>query len=178
MAESQVLREKRRSVARRTARQERYAEVLETHGAGLSRVVAAYADRAEDREDLRQEFALALWRALAQYREEASLKTFAYRIATNVAVSFLRRRRATEPVLEPHDGSPSAEEQLSEEGRRRRLRAAIDGLPLNLRQVVLLRLEELSYAEIGAVLGLTEKNVSVRLTRARARLREQMGDPA
>ncbi len=161
-------------MADRHASQRRlYAEVLEAHGPGLARVVGAYAP-AEDREDLRQEFALALWTALPRYRGGASLKTFAYRIATNLSISYLRRRRPMEPIAETKDEAPSPEETLGRAGERKRLGHAIDGLSLNLRQVVLLRLEGLSYAEIGMVLGLTEKNVSVRLTRARNQLREHM----
>ncbi|MEM9459398.1 MAG: sigma-70 family RNA polymerase sigma factor [Myxococcota bacterium] len=157
---------------------QRYAEVLEAHGPGLARVVGAYARRPEDREDLRQEFALALWKALPRYGEEASLKTFAYRIATNLSISHLRRRRPAEavgePVGEPPDRTPSPEAALEKADEGLRLRRAIEQLPLSLRQVVTLRLENLSYAEIGKVLGLTQKNVSVRLTRARKRLRRSI----
>ena len=55
---------------------------------------------------------------------------------------------------------------------------AMRRLPVMHRQVIVLALEDLEYREIAAVLGISENNVGVRLNRARARLRELMGDPA
>ncbi len=53
--------------------------------------------------------------------------------------------------------------------------AAIRTLPLIQREVITLTLEELSQAEIGEVLGITENNVAVRLNRARKSLRRLLG---
>lgn len=158
------------------SRRERYASVLQAHGKGLARVVGSYASGPTEQEDLVQELALALWQALPRFRGEASLKTFAYRVATNLAITHVRRRRAHAPLHEAPDDSPSPENVAERSHQRRRLRQAIAALPLSLRQVVALRLEELSYAEIGDVLGISETNVSVRLTRARKQLRERLGE--
>lgn len=79
---------------------------------------------------------------------------------------------------EQPDRTPSPEAALAKADEGLRLRRAIEALPLSLRQVVTLRLESLSYAEIGKVLGLTQKNVSVRLTRARERLRQSIEEAA
>jgi len=53
--------------------------------------------------------------------------------------------------------------------------SAIQTLPVTHRQIIVLMLEGLSYAEIGEVLGITENNVAVRLTRARKALKDAMG---
>ena len=58
--------------------------------------------------------------------------------------------------------------------QRDTLRSAIQRLPLAFRQVIMLTLEELSQAEIGEVLGITENNVGVRLSRARKALKEAL----
>ena len=156
-------------------RRERYMQVLEAHGESLARVARSYAKGPTEHEDLIQEVALGLWKALPSFRGEATLKTFAYRIATNVAISHLRRRRIHEPMPEGADDAPSPETALERAAERRRLRRAIEALPMSLRQVVVLRLEDLTYAEISGVMGITESNVSVRLTRARRQLREDLG---
>lgn len=160
------------------ANQELYSEVLAKHGPGLARVVAAYAHGAADREDLRQEFALALWKALPTHRGDSSLKTFAYRIATNLGISYLRSRRILLGERETEHKGPNPAAALEKADERARLRAAVDDLPLRLRQVVLLRLEGLRHAEIADVLGLTETNVSVRLSRAHKRLRAILQEDA
>lgn len=64
---------------------------------------------------------------------------------------------------------------LSIEQRRERLQAAVQSLPMGLRQVVVLTLEGLSHAEVADVVGITENNVAVRLTRARAALSRRLG---
>jgi RNA polymerase sigma-70 factor (ECF subfamily) len=156
-------------------RELRYLKVMEDYGPGLARVASSYARGIAEREDLSQEIAMALWTALAGYRGDASLRTFAYRIAHNRAVTHLRRRRPSAVEVDLVDPHAGAEDELGASQRRAWLASAVQGLPLGLRQVVSLRLEDMSYAEIAEIVGITEKNVSVRLTRARSLLRERMG---
>jgi RNA polymerase sigma-70 factor (ECF subfamily) len=72
------------------------------------------------------------------------------------------------------DTKPGPERAAIAAGDRDHLLRAIRELPLGLRQVISLALEDLPNAEISAVLGITENNVAVRLTRARAVLRDRM----
>jgi RNA polymerase sigma factor (sigma-70 family) len=59
----------------------------------LQRLAGAYVDAREDREDLVQEIAAALWRALPNYRAESSERTWLYRIAHNVAITATVKQR-------------------------------------------------------------------------------------
>ena len=63
---------------------------------------------------------------------------------------------------------------LSQQQRQDRLRAAVQALPIGMRQVIVLTLEGLSNAEVADVVGISENNVAVRLTRARAELARQL----
>ena len=159
-------------------RKARYAEVMGQWGRGLRRVAANYSANTSEREDLQQEITLAIWRALPSFRGEASLRTFTFRIAHNCGINHIRKRRrnSTSPPVEPVDTTPSAERLLARRDQRQRLLDAIATLPLGSRQVLTLHLEGLSYAEIADVVGITETNVSVRLTRARKALRQRLGD--
>ncbi|HET8932500.1 MAG TPA: sigma-70 family RNA polymerase sigma factor [Polyangiales bacterium] len=153
------------------------AHILAEYGPSLGRVVAAYAGSNADREDLAQEIALALVRALPRYRGESSLRTYVLRIAHNCGVRHSSRRPAPGQLLDEAQhrvSSPNPEqaalaqqhiEQLAEELRR---------LPLGMRQVLSLTLEGLSQSEIAEVLALSENVVSVRLHRARKMLRERL----
>ena len=58
---------------------------------------------------------------------------------------------------------------------RKRLMSAIQSLPVTHRQMIVLMLEGLSYGEIAEVMGITENNVAVRLTRARRALKDALG---
>jgi RNA polymerase sigma-70 factor (ECF subfamily) len=112
---------------------------------------------------------------LPRFRGECSERTFLYRIAHNRAISYLGRRPL--PLVDGNEhlevtaADPDPEKALSIEQEGQRLLDAIRQLPLPYAQVVTLTLEELSYAEIGEVLGISETNVGARLTRARDMLR-------
>jgi RNA polymerase sigma factor (sigma-70 family) len=75
---------------------------------------------------------------------------------------------------EPHDPAPDPESGLAREQTAERLRRAIHRLPLVYRQVIMLALEDMGYAEIAEVLGISESNVGARLSRARQLLRESL----
>lgn len=147
--------------------------------AALKRVAASYLPAGPERDDLAQEIALALHLALPQFRGESSLRTFALRIAHNVALRHVTRQRArdrreTAEDLERADAAPGPEARLSEKRSSERLLRAVRALPLSLRAVITLALEELSGPEISQVLGISENAVHIRLHRARAQLRASL----
>ncbi len=161
------------------ALEQRYDRILQEHGPALRRVAAAYEADPSRREDLLQEICLALWQALPRFREEATERTFAFRIAHNRGLTHGWRARGSvtadlNEAGELADPRQDPESELHEGERRDRLREAIRRLPLAARQVVVLSLEGLSQREIGDVLGITENNVAVRLTRARKLLRQAL----
>lgn len=158
-----------------------FDEVLREEGAALRRVAASYERDRALQQDLFQEICLAVWRALPGFRGEASLRTFVFRIAHNRATSHVvQRSRLRETDLEradpPEPPGCAAEETLDVQRRAERLRLAIVALPLPMRQVLTLALEGLPHREIGEVLGLSEGNVAVRLSRARRALRRLLGE--
>ena len=161
---------------------QRFTTLMKAEGAALARLAGSYARTAGDREDLFQDIAVAIWQALPRFRGECSERTFLFRIAHNRGIAHLARRRVLTVEagedLELRDARPDPEQSLSAEQQGRRLRDAVVALPVVYRQVVTLALEGLSYAEIGAVLGITESNVGARLTRARQMLRTRLKGPS
>jgi RNA polymerase sigma-70 factor (ECF subfamily) len=155
----------------------RFDRLLAENGGALARLAASYANSAADRDDLAQEIALAIWRALPNFRGECSERTFLFRIAHNRAVTYLTRRRTLSGAameFEVADTAPTPEAGLAREEQGARLRRAVRSLPLLYRQVVTLMLEGMEYDEIAQVLGISESNVGARLSRARQMLRELM----
>jgi len=152
--------------------------LLAANGPALVRLAASYVNTPSDRDDLLQEIALAVWQALRTFRGECSARTFLFRIAHNRAIAHLARSRPRFPTAgdeaEAHDPAPDPETGLAREQTAERLRRAIHGLPLVYRQAIMLALEDMGYAEIAEVLGISEGNVGARLTRARQLLRESL----
>lgn len=167
-----------------------FERVLATYAPSLSRLAASYESRPALREELLQDIAFALWRALPSFRGESSEKTFVMRIATNRALSHIATRQ-TEKGMHPFsvveqekgcvpscvpDPAPRPDEMAARVQMAARLQQAVGELPLPLRQVLVLAFEGLSHEEIARVLGLTAGNVAVRLHRGKGLLRQVLGE--
>jgi RNA polymerase sigma-70 factor (ECF subfamily) len=153
----------------------RLEALLAAHGPGVGRVAGLYARGAADRADLVQEIWFGVWRALPGFRGECSERTFVFRVAHNRGISHSMARRRDHVELDAAgelvDLAPGPERLTEQEQARARLFAAVRRLPPSLREPVALKLEGFSDREIAEVLGITENNAAVRLTRARAALR-------
>lgn len=153
-----------------------FQALLEQHQKILFKVANSYCRNAEDRRDLVQEISLQLWRAFPRYDRARSFPTWMYRIALNVAISFARRagRRVMQPLAEDDSATGSdavqaiSQEQDDQAAALQRYISRLDDLN---RALLLLYLEEHSYREIAAVLGITETNVATKIARLKLRIR-------
>jgi RNA polymerase sigma-70 factor, ECF subfamily len=148
-------------------------------------------------EDLAQEVFLRLYRALPEFRGDAAISTYLYRIVINVAQDEWKRRRkerehvANEPEIFNDEGEAGAwienmpadalcceharnpEQRFAEAQVQRAVEDALLDLPENERAVIVLyHQEERSYEGISAVLGLPVNTVRTHLHRGRKRLSE------
>ena len=109
--------------------EQRFDALLFAHGPSLARLAASYARRASEHDDLFQEIAFALWRALPGFRGECSERTFVFRIAHNRGISYLARRRpptgANDEERELPDRRPTPVRALSAHEESERLARAV-----------------------------------------------------
>lgn len=130
-----------------------------------------YSRRGTTVEDLIQEASVALWRdrerllSLSRGPQQAAL---VWKIARNAVIDDLRRIRSSEPLPENYEEVSEDHSMLQELHERIALLEEPD------RTIVNMQLEGYSYEEIGSHLGMTEKNVSVRLVRIKDKLRKLM----
>lgn len=166
-------------------RRDLFDRAVSEYGDALWRLTAGYAADRHDREDLRQDIHVALWKALHRFRGDCSLRTFVYRIAHNRGLSHRARmgrrdHRSLDHVV-LRDPRPGPAERTATARRREVLHEAIRRLSPTYRQTVMLHLDGLTNGEIAEVLGLSAGNVAVRLTRARKALKKILeggeGDP-
>ena len=154
---------------------------LGEHGSSVMKVARAYTLTSEECHDLAQEILLQAWRSLPKFEGKANAATWFYRVALNTAMNWHRkdgrRRSRQQPLLEVQalatEGSNSAE-QAQQRDTVEQLYKAIHQLPKTDAALVLLYLDELSYREMAAVLGISESNVGVKLNRAKKALSELM----
>ncbi|HZI18874.1 MAG TPA: sigma-70 family RNA polymerase sigma factor [Pyrinomonadaceae bacterium] len=142
--------------------------------------------------DLAQETFMRVYAAAERYQSSYAFSTYIYRIATNLAISELRRRRRRKLVsltgffrgrddgeescdLDMPDEAALQDATLVEDERRQAVARAIATLPEKYRAPLVLRdVEGKSYEEIACVLEMSEGTVKSRINRARAFLREKL----
>lgn len=167
-----------RSCAERaqTGDQAAYAELVRRYQTRLYRFVLRMVGSPDEALDLAQDAFVRAWQALPEWRPDAKFHTWLFRIASNAALDALRRRKIVEFVpleetFEAASGEPGPARRLEIAQALRGLEAALRSLPAEQREILLLReVEDLSYEEIGAVLGIAEGTVKSRLARARVAL--------
>ena len=143
----------------------------------------------EDAFDLSQEAFLRAWRALAQYQFEAEFSTWLFRLTRNVCIDFLRKqkRQPTVPLETEQDGetlelplpdsAPGPEELALHDEKRRVLAEAMQALPEEQREILILRVvNDLPYERIAEILDLQLGTVKSRLARARMQLKKILAD--
>lgn len=129
----------------------------------------------EEVNDLFQEVLIRLWQGFDNYKGNSKERTWIYRVALNTCISFDRKKRRhnKKQVYMGDDlfGCNEHDSQQTEVLHKRITRLR----PLD-RAIVLLWLEDISYEEIGSIIGITAKNVSVRLYRIREQLKNMSND--
>jgi RNA polymerase sigma factor (sigma-70 family) len=160
-------------------RGQQFQELLERHRGIVFKVANTYTRDAHDMADLVQEIATQAWRAFAKYDGVRPFSTWLYRIALNVAISFVRNSAQHERHVEPfdvefHDVIGSAVPDAEGDESRRLLYHCIDRLDSLNRALLLLYLDERSQREIAEILGISETNVATKIGRLKERLRNDM----
>ena len=153
-----------------------FAEIVRENKTTIYTVCYMFSDDREEVEDLFQEVLVALWQGLGSFRGESALRSWIYRISLNTCISAdrKRRRRADSVRL---DMNINLFADTDEDSRQvQMLRKRIGKLGVFDRAIILLWLENLSYEEIGAIVGISAKNVSVRLVRIREQLKNMSNE--
>jgi RNA polymerase sigma-70 factor (ECF subfamily) len=165
-----------------------FEELVGKYQARLVALMHHLTGNAEEAEDLAQEVFFRVYRSRKKYRARAKFSTWLFTIANNLALNALRARqrrpvvplqvndsgplgpRPAEQLVRDKGGQPSQPMQQAELAEV--IRRALDTLNERQRVAVLLnKFEEMNYAEIAEVMGLTTKGVKSLLSRARTNLR-------
>jgi len=161
--------------------QRAFAELVRRHQDRVFRFVLRMTGSRDESMDLTQDTFMKAWQALPRWEPQAQFGTWLFQIARNGALDLLRRRRTLEfvPIEEDEDfvaQQLAPDEQVDLRQRYGLLDAVLRELPLEHREILLLReVEQLSYTEIAATLGIQEGTVKSRIARARAALLERYG---
>jgi len=161
----------------------RYTEAAAKHGAALQRLARASEANPERRRDLLQEMHVALWRSFAGFDDRCAMSTWVYRVAHNVAASYVAKERRTHQgavALDVIADLPDVADigaQLEQSDAIERLNAIIRRLGMPDRQIITLYLEGLDAAAIAEVVGLSPGAVATRVSRVKSHLARLVQEP-
>lgn len=155
-----------------------FEDLIDSNRPRLLRLCRIYAKTREDQEDLFQEIAYQIWRSMKNFRGEAQIETFLYRIALNTALLFQARQKRRPPSVEIAQSDPAFEmnlhEKLDKADKISWLHEAIKTLKPIEQSLIFLYLEEMSYEEISHVTGLKANHVGVKLNRIKKKLSQKI----
>lgn len=157
-----------------------FTQWMTEHEKLLRHIITGFEAKPAIQDELFQEVALNIWRALPKFRHDSAVKTFVARIAHNVLATHVAKAvRTVKADQDINDVSQEAEtdqqqptpfQSLDQKQRQQKLAMCIRQLKLEQQQVITLALEGMSYQEIADVLAITSNHVGVRLKRAKAAL--------
>lgn len=177
--------------ATRTGDEDAFAQLVSRYRNQITSYIYRMTSDYDGAVDLAQETFVRVYRAADRYQTSYAFSTYIYRIATNLAISELRKRKRRKLVsltgffqskegaepqeFNPPDNKPLPDCELVETERRLAMQRAISTLPEKYRAPLILRdVEGRSYEEISRILKTSEGTVKSRISRARSFLREKM----
>ncbi len=152
--------------------QQEFETMVREHRGTIYTVCYMFSTDRDEVADLFQEVLINLWRGAGTFRGDSALNSWIYKVALNTCITWDRKKKRgvkTEPLsmdIDPFDGSAENTRQAN------LLRERIARLNPFDRAIVLLWLENISYEEIGQIVGISTSNVSVRLVRIKEQLKK------
>lgn len=152
-----------------------FAQMVSQHKSTIYTVCFMFSKQKEEVDDLFQEVLCNLWRGYSSFRGESNVATWVWRVAFNTCISTDRKRRRSNSI--PLSMNINLFEDKDDDSRQiKMLYDRIRRLKPFDRAIVLLWLENMSYEEIAAIVGITVKNVSVRLYRIKEELKQMSNE--
>ena len=178
--------------ATREGDEQAFAEIMARHRNPLTNYLYRMLNDYEEAIDLAQESFVRVYFAIERYHSNYAFSTYIYRIATNLAISEIRRRKRRklfsltglfqfegdeEMEYQPADQRPLPEADTISGEKWDVIEKAIVSLPEKYRAPIILReIEELSYEEVASILDLGLGTTKSRISRGRGLLREKLKD--
>lgn len=148
-----------------------FTKIVREHKTTIYTVCYMFSKDKDEVEDLFQEVLISLWQGFASFRGECNIRSWIYRISLNTCISAERKKSRRPDTLHLNMNINLFSDTDEESRQVQMLRQRIGQLGLFDRAIILLWLENLSYEDIGAIVGISAKNVSVRLVRIREQLK-------
>lgn len=150
--------------------EQEFERLAREHKSTIYSVCYMFSKDSDEVNDLFQEVLVNLWRGMASFQGRSDVRTWVWRVALNTCITCERKKKKSDTVpltmdIDLFDDRDRDSQQVL------MLRNRISRLQPFDRAIVLLWLENMSYDEIAAIVGITAKNVGVRLYRIKEQLK-------
>lgn len=153
-------------------KEQEFTRLVKKHKTVVYTVCYMFSGSREEAEDLFQDVLVRLWKGYDSFRGESNARTWIYRISLNTCIN-RQKKKKREAAHVPLSINVDFFEDISDRSLQvKRLYERINRLGLVDRALILMWLEGLSYEEIGAVIGISVKNVSFQLYRVKEELKK------
>ena len=182
MTESELI------IALKSGDQAAFRQLIENNQVSLLKVCRGFLHNESDAADIVQETFIEVFQSVSNFREEAKLSTWLYRIAVNKCLNLIRKRKfnnlvrldmlfaaKNNPLQEIIDENPLPGNSLENRERNRYIKKTVDQLPPNQRIAFILnKYQDLAYKEIAAVMGISVASVESLLHRAKLNVQRKL----
>lgn len=149
--------------------EEDFSRIVKENKGTIYTVCHMFADCQDEADDLFQDVLLNLWKGYASFRGDSKVNSWIYRVALNTCISVDRKKKQHKTERLSMDIN-LYEDKDNDSQQVQHLHRLISKLDVIDRALVLLWLENMSYEEIAGILGISVKNVSVKLVRIKEKL--------
>ena len=150
---------------------------LEEHKLIIYKICNSYCKNVSNRDDLVQEISYQLWKSFRHFNGSVKFSTWMYRVALNVAITFYRKTKTNEAIIQLGETDAEIEDSKENTGELEKnintLQQFINELKVLDKALMILYLEEKTYREISEILGITETNVATRISRIKDKLKQR-----
>ena len=153
-----------------------FSDVVKKYKNTVFTVCYLFSKDQDEVNDLFQETLINLWRGFDSFKGQCDVKTWIWRVSLNTCLTFERKKKRTIETV-PLSMDINLFTDTDDDNRQiQQLYSRINKLGLVDRAVILLWLENMSYEEIGQIIGISTKNVSVKLVRIKEQLKKMSND--
>ncbi len=158
------------------ALEQEFTQTVKKYKSTIYTVCMMYGENGDEVEDMVQETLINMWKGFSKFEGRSDIKTWIWRVAMNTCVSQERKQKKRKETTSSLDalgiGQSLKSDAPNDDHQVKMLHDRIHQLGVFDRAIVLLWLENMSYDEIGDIVGISPKNVSVRLVRIREQLKK------
>ena len=153
-----------------------FNRIVKANKAAIFTVCYLFSKDQDEVNDLFQETLINLWRGFEGFQGKCDVKTWIWRVSLNTCLTFERKKKRRVDTLPLTMDINLFTDTDDDTQQVQMLYRRINKLGMLDRAIILLWLENMSYEEIGVIIGISTKNVSVKLVRIKEQLKKMSND--